>query len=504
MTIGIWILGDQLWTGQAALVNRQNYLTATPVILIESYNHIQQRPYHQQKLVLVWSAMRHFAEELKTLGWSVTYEIGADFQAILSAWVKRLGISELQVMIPNDLPFMKLINNLNLECKITLIDNNHFIWTSEDFNHWAKSRKRLLLEDFYREGRKRWQILMSDNQPIGRQWNFDKQNRKPPKEKLKTPNPLWFEPDEITRQVIADVAALDIPKYGKIVPFRWGVTRRQALQVLENFIRNSLPTFGPYQDAMVTGEETLWHSLLSPYLNLGLLTPLEVIEAVQIAYTRDNLELNSVEGFIRQILGWREYMRGVYHYLGEDYSHHNWFNHQQPLPPFFWDRNQTEMNCLKQVLSQVENTGYAHHIQRLMILSNFALIFGVSPQEIESWFHSAFIDAYDWVMQTNVLGMGQFADGGILASKPYASSANYIDKMSDYCRGCVYKKNERVGDLACPFNFLYWDFLARHREKLQSQGRVNMILGNLDRMSADELNQIQLQSQKLREQANDN
>ena len=498
MTIGIWILGDQLWTGQAALANRQAYSQETPVILIESQNHIRQRPYHQQKLVLIWSAMRHFAEELKTLGWSVTYEVAEDFEPILSAWIERLGIKELQIMMPNNLPFLRLIKNLNLDCVITLIDNNHFLWTRTDFNNWAKSRKRLLLEDFYRESRKKWQILIEDNQPIGGQWNFDKQNRKPPKDGLKTAAPLWFEPDEITLQVIADVEALDIPKYGKIKPFPWAVNRRQALQVLEHFITNCLPNFGPYQDAMITGKETLWHSLLSPYLNLGLLTPLEVIQGAEIAYKKDNLALNSIEGFIRQVLGWREYMQGIYHYLGEDYANHNWFEHQQPLPAFFWDSNQTEMNCLKQVLSQVENTGYAHHIQRLMILSNFALIFGCSPQEIENWFHSVFIDAYDWVMQTNVLGMGQFADGGILASKPYAASANYIDKMSDYCRGCLYKKNERVGDLACPFNFLYWDFLARHREKLKSQGRVNMILGHLDRMSAAELNQMRCQSNQLR------
>ncbi|MFM6064672.1 MAG: cryptochrome/photolyase family protein, partial [Microcystis panniformis] len=289
MTIGIWILGDQLWTGQAALANRQAYAQETPVIFIESHNHIRQRPYHQQKLVLIWSAMRHFAEELKTLGWSVTYEVAEDFEPILSAWIKRLGIKELQIMMPNDLPFLRLIKNLNLDCAITLIDNNHFLWTRTDFNNWAKSRKRLLLEDFYRESRKKWQILMENNQPIGGQWNFDKQNRKPPKDGLKTTAPLWFEPDEITLQVIADVKALDIPKYGKIKPFCWAVTRRQALQVLEHFITNCLPSFGPYQDAMITGEETLWHSLLSPYLNLGLLTPLEVIQAAETAYKKDNL-----------------------------------------------------------------------------------------------------------------------------------------------------------------------------------------------------------------------
>jgi deoxyribodipyrimidine photolyase-related protein len=245
---------------------------------------------------------------------------------------------------------------------------------------------------------------------------------------LKTPEALWFEPDELTQVVINEVKSLSLPGYGKIEPFRWGVTRQQALAVLEHFITKRLPAFGPYQDAMVMGEETMWHSMISPYLNLGLLEPLEIIKAVEKAYDENRLELNSVEGFIRQVLGWREYMHGIYHYTDEEYSQSNWFNHTEPLPEFYWDSSKTEMNCLRQILSQVERTGYAHHIQRLMVLSNFALIAGVSPQEIENWFHAAFIDAYDWVMQTNVIGMGQYADGGILASKPYASSGNYIDK----------------------------------------------------------------------------
>jgi deoxyribodipyrimidine photolyase-related protein len=350
------------------------------------------------------------------------------------------------------------------------------------------------MESFYREGRKRWGILMDGKKPGGGKWNFDKQNRRPPQSQLTPPSPLWFEPNEITQQVIDEVKSHNFPGYGNIEPFRWGVTREDALTILNHFLTVSLPSFGPFQDAMITGEETMWHSLISPYLNLGLLTPREVIRAVEQAYQDQSLPLNSVEGLIRQILGWREYIHGVYHFMSDDYAQSNWFNHDHPLPDFYWHSSQTDMNCLSQVLSQVERTGYAHHIQRLMVLSNFALILGVSPQEIEHWFHSAFIDAYDWVMVPNVIGMGQFADGGILASKPYASSANYIKKMSDYCRNCIYNPNQRTGEKACPFNFFYWDFLERHQEKLQSLGRMNLVLRNLQRIEKAELDQIRGQA----------
>ncbi len=271
--------------------------------------------------------------------------------------------------------------------------------------------------------------------------------------------------------------------------------RSQSLQVLEWFIHNRLANFGPYQDAMVTGEETMWHSMISPYLNIGLLHPLEIIQAAETAYLHLQLPLNSVEGFIRQILGWREYMYGIYHLVNDDYPEKNYFNHTQPLPEFFWT-GETKMNCLHQVLTQLQDSGYAHHIQRLMILSNFSLIAGFSPQEVENWFHAAFIDAYDWVMQTNVIGMGLFADGGILASKPYASSANYVNKMSDYCQGCVYNPKERTGEKACPFNFFYWDFLFRHRDKLETQGRMSFILKNLDTMPPGELRSIRKQAEE--------
>jgi deoxyribodipyrimidine photolyase-related protein len=496
MTTGIWVLGDQLWEGQSALHSCVKQHQQTPVLLIESLHHAQELPYHLQKLVLVWSAMRHFAKELQQAGWPVTYRQADNFRAALLDWIQQQQITELRVMMPTDRPFLKLIQSLTLPCQVTLTPNNRFLWSDDAFIEWAAARKRLVMEDFYREGRRRFDVLMAGDQPVGGRWNFDRENRKPPKGKLTVPEALWFEPDPTTQEVIDWVSRspvfADSQRYWQLEPFRWGVTRQQALQVLEFFVQTRLSNFGPYQDAMVTGEQTLWHAMLSPYLNLGLLHPLEVIQAAEQAYYnhRNDWELNNVEGFIRQILGWREYMHGIYIHMGEDYPERNWFEHTQPLPAFFWT-GETQMNCLHQVLTQVKTIGYAHHIQRLMILSNFALITGISPQELEDWFHAAFIDAYDWVMQTNVIGMGQFADGGLMASKPYVSSANYINNMSDYCKGCVYNPRDRTSEQACPFNIFYWDFLARHRSKLQANHRMGPMLRNLDRISSDELQLIQ-------------
>jgi deoxyribodipyrimidine photolyase-related protein len=489
MTTGVWVLGDQLWQGQAALANRQNDKAETPVLLIESRQHVRQRRYHQQKLVLVWSAMRHFAAELKNAGWSISYEVAENFEVPLKQWIADQGITTLQVMQPSDRPFAYFIQTLDLPCNLEIVANNHFLWSVDDFNQWANKRKSLLMESFYREGRKRFDILMEGKDPVGGQWNFDKENRKPPKGKLNTPPPLTFEPDEITQAVIEMVETADWDTFGEVKPFPWAVTRDQALQVLDHFITTRIDTFGPFQDAMVTGEETMWHAMLSPYLNLGLLHPLEVIEAVEQAYYEQSLPLNSVEGFIRQVMGWREYMHGLYWHVNDEYFDRNWFEHDRPLPDFFWT-GETDMKCLHQVINQVRRTGYGHHIQRLMILANFSLIAGLQPQEVEAWFHAAFIDAYDWVMQTNVIGMGLFADGGVLASKPYAASANYVNRMSDYCKGCRYHHKQRTGEAACPFNFYYWDFLDRHRNKLQSQGRMSFILKNLDKMKPEELSEI--------------
>lgn len=492
MPIGTWVLGDQLTLHNSALTSVDK---PGPVILIEALAHVRVRPYHHQKLVLVWSAMRHFAEMLKSGGHRVTYAEAEDFQTPLLKWIKAQKITELRVMAPVDKPFAQLLQGLKLPCELKIFPNTQFLWSETEFVDWAKPRKRLLMEDFYRQSRQRFGVLIDEKgKPVGGAWNFDKENRKPPKKddsSFQPPAPLWFEPDAITQAVLSKVRSLDCPTYGKLEPFNWAVTREQALQVLDTFVETRLTTFGPYEDAMVTGQDTLWHALLSPYLNLGLLSPLEVIERVEAAFQeRDDLSINSVEGFIRQVMGWREYMRGVYALSGDDYPTLNWFEHEQPLPAFFWDASQAKMNCLRQCLDQTERLGYAHHIQRLMVLNNFALIAGIEPQAIENWFHSAYIDAYDWVMQTNVLGMGQYADGGMLASKPYAASANYINKMSTYCKGCQYDFKARAGEKACPFNFFYWDFLDRHREKLAKQGRMSFILANLDKMPPEELEAV--------------
>jgi deoxyribodipyrimidine photolyase-related protein len=509
MTIGVWVLGDQLWAGQSALQScgcvavppGGNRTQSTPVIFIESLHHAQELPYHLQKLVMVWSAMRHFADELRQDGWEVTYKQDVDFKTPLLAWIEQHQITELRVMTPTDRPFVKLIEHLDLPCPITLTPSNRFIWNDQAFIDWANSRKRLVMEDFYREGRRRFNVLMEGDQPLAGRWNFDKENRKPPKGKLTLPEALWFKPDRITQEVIDWIkespAFQDSQHYWQIEPFLWGVTRQQALQVLEFFVQTRLSEFGPYQDAMVTGEQTMWHAMLSPYLNLGLLHPLEVLEAAEQAYyqNQSEWELNSVEGFVRQILGWREYMHGIYLHMGEDYPSLNYFNHTQPLPGFYFTGD-TQMNCLHQVITQVKETGYAHHIQRLMVLSNFGLIAGVSPQELQDWFHTAFIDGYDWVMQTNVIGMGQFADGGLMASKPYASSANYINNMSDYCKNCTYNRRDRTGENACPFNFFYWDFLDRHQDKLKKNHRMGQMMFNLARFSDEE-------RQLIRQKANE-
>ncbi|NBD34204.1 MAG: cryptochrome/photolyase family protein [Cyanobacteria bacterium] len=500
--IGIWILGTQLSLEHAALKSCEKEKGQTPLIMIESQEYVAQRRYHQQKLVLVWSAMRHFAATLQAEGWNITYERATDFVTPLKAWIEKYQITQLRVMAPNDRAFSHFIQQLDLGCDITLLPDNHFLWSTADFQEWANNRKRILMEDFYREGRKRFNVLVEGKKPVGGSWNFDQDNRKPPQKNLAPPDPLTFSPDPMTQAVIEEVKAFPFPTYGEIDSFNWGVTREDAQQVLAHFIETDLPNFGTYQDAMVTGKRTMWHSLLSPYLNLGLLHPWEVIDAVEQAYSENNLPLNSVEGLIRQILGWREFLHGIYHWVAEDYGQGNWFEQTQPLPAFFWDSRETDMNCLKQVLQQVEETGYAHHIQRLMILSNFALIVGVSPQELKEWFHAVFIDAYDWVMETNVIGMGQFADGGVFASKPYASSANYINKMSDYCENCCYNPRRRSQEKACPFNFFYWDFIARQRERLQSLGRMNLVLANLRKIDPDELVNIQALAATWRENHN--
>ncbi|MEB3275589.1 MAG: cryptochrome/photolyase family protein [Cyanobacteriota bacterium] len=521
MSVGVWVLGDQLSAGQAALAAMEAAHGPAAarqlcrVLLIESTAVLQWRPYHRQKLVLVWSAMRHFAAELKASGWAVDYREAGSFSGALRAWSQQHGITELHVMEPAERPFRQAIDKLWASqaepaartkgepqwALPTLIwhPSNAFLWSREEFAVWARPYRQLRMELFYRQGRKRFGVLMDDaGEPLGGQWNFDHDNRKAPAKGLQGPEPLWFEPDALTTAVIAKVRNLDTeraqaqldPLPGSVEPFRWGVTRQQALAVLEHFIATRLDGFGPYQDAMVSGQPTLWHALLSPYLNLGLLHPLEVIRRLEQAGLERKTPLASLEGVIRQILGWREYTHGLYWWFGPEYPHRNHFNAHTPLPAWLDQLGRSGMACMDTVLGEIAATGYAHHIQRLMVLANYGLLAGLDPQAFTAWFHHQFIDGYDWVMQTNVLGMGLFADGGLLASKPYAASGAYINRMSTYCKACRYNVKQRSGADACPFNSLYWDFLARHQPQLQGNPRMALVMKQLQRIEPGELEQI--------------
>ncbi len=496
------MLGDQLSLAQSALTALQP--GSARVLLLESASVLRRRRCHRQKLVLVWSAMRHFAAELAAAGWSVDHRQVESFRAGLAAWTAEHGISELHLMEPVERPFRAAIVAAVAAMgagapRLVWHPSNAFLWSRNDFAAWARPYKQLRLELFYREGRRRFGVLMDpDGQPLGGQWNYDQANRKPPPKGLKGPEPLWFEPDAITADVIAKVERLadDLEAGGGLrLPgdgrrFRWGVTRDQALAVLEHFIATRLDGFGPYQDAMVSGEPTLWHALLSPYLNLGLLHPLEVIRRLEAAGRERGSPLAGLEGVIRQILGWREYTHGLYWWFGPDYPARNHFGADQPLPDWLEQLGGSGMACMDTVLGELEASGYAHHIQRLMVLANYGLIAGLDPQAFTAWFSRLFIDGYDWVMQTNVIGMGLFADGGLLASKPYAASGNYINRMSSYCKGCCYNVKRRSGPDACPFNAHYWDFLVRHREQLGRNPRMALVMKQLEKLPAEELEAI--------------
>ena len=509
MTVGIWVLGDQLHAGQAALASADP--ATSRVLLVESRSVLARRAYHRQKLVLVWSAMRHFAVELRASGWTVDHLSADGFGVAVRGWIAEHGLTELRLMEPADRGFRQAIEGLALAVPLVWLPSNAFLWSRDAFAAWAGRNKQLRLEFFYREGRRRFAVLMEGEgakaTPLGGRWNFDQENRKAPPRGLKGPDPLWFEPDAITEAVIEQVEALDQqrraeglpPLPGALRPFRWGVSRSQALQVLEHFIATRLAGFGPYQDAMVSGEPTLWHALLSPYLNLGLLHPLEVIHRLEQAGLEQGVPLAGLEGVIRQILGWREYTHGLYHWFGPSYAALNHFNALEPLPAWLEQLGGSGLRCLDTVLAEIAANGYAHHIQRLMVLANYGLLAGLDPQAFTAWFHRLFIDGHDWVMQTNVIGMGLFADGGRLASKPYAASGNYIRRMSTYCQGCRYDPKQRSGPKACPFNSLYWDFLARHQGELRGNPRMALVMRQLERLDADELAAIRASAEAHRQ-----
>lgn len=352
------------------------------------------------------------------------------------------------------------------------------------------------MEFFYRAMRRKTGLLLDEGKPAGGRWNYDKDNRKPADADLFMPRPLRFKPDSITREVLALVAERFPDHPGSLDDFDYAVTAADARRQADHFFECALPDFGRYEDAMLIGQPFLWHSILSPYINSGLLDPLYLCRRAEAEYRAGRAPINSVEGYIRQILGWREYVRGIYWREGPRYVARNFLNHHGPLPAWFWT-GETDMRCLREAIGQTLSTGHAHQIQRLMIIGNFALLIGADPRHVHEWYLEVYVDAYEWVELPNTLGMSQFGDGGLPGSKPYVSSGSYINRMSDYCSACAYSVQVRVGDKACPFNALYWDFLARHRDRLKGNHRLTMPYRTWDSQSSEDQAAVLTQAQKL-------
>ena len=411
--------------------------------------------------------MRRFADELRAEGFDVDYRRAASLADGHRLHVAQFQPSEVDVTEPLSWDGLALVRRLG--CSV--VRSNQFLCHYDEFASWKSTKKSFKMEDFYRWQRKRIGYLMDGDEPVGGQWNFDADNREPPPKDGSTPwpSPLVDELDAVDAAVLADIAEYT---HGTNPHGLWATSRAGALRRLQHFVDDVLPMFGPHEDAMTANSWHVAHSLLSPYLNIGLLLPGEVCDAVQRAFDDGRVPIASAEGFIRQVIGWREYVWGLYWAWMPEYAHVNELGANEPLPPVFTGHAETRMNCVSHVLAAVDSHAYAHHIQRLMVIGNLALIAGVDPRALTDWMWANFVDGAEWVMVPNVMGMSQFADGGRMATKPYASGGAYIDRMSDYCKGCAFDRTKRVGDDACPFTTLYWDFMARHEPRFGRNPRV--------------------------------
>lgn len=502
------ILGDQL---SASISSLQGYNpTVDTILMCEVYDEATYVKHHKKKIAFLFSAMRHFARELQQKGFQVQYvnidekENSGTFRGEVKRALKQNNYERIIVTFPGEYRVLQDMWEWQNEFKIPveIRPDDRFLCSLEEFSDWATKRRNVVMEYFYREMRQKYNLLMHSGQPEGGKWNYDTQNRKPPPKGSEIPPPYIGQKNKITQRVINSVETKFGDHFGDIEPFYFAVTRTDALKVLYQFVNQRLKYFGDYQDAMIEGEAWMYHSHISFYLNCGLLLPLECAKIAETAYYNGTVTLNAAEGFIRQIVGWREYVRGLYWAKMPDYKQLNFFKAQRDLPTFYWSA-QTKMNCLYQCISETKRHAYAHHIQRLMILGNFALLAEIDPDQVNEWFLIVYADAYEWVELPNVSGMILFADGGYLASKPYAASGNYINKMSNYCKNCSYKVSIKNGANACPFNYLYWDFLDRNRDKLQSNHRIGMMYKTLDRMSEDKKNAIRTDSDKFLQNISD-
>ncbi|CAM3639564.1 cryptochrome/photolyase family protein [Polynucleobacter arcticus] len=495
------ILGDQLDLDSAALKDIRPKVDE--VLMVESAHEAQHVWSHKARITLFLSAMRHFAGHLKDLGFTLTYIQHSPKTIVeeLSNHISSGKFTHLVCVEPGEWRLKQSIEALASELNIVLEmrQDNHFYCTHQEFKGWVANKKELRLEYFYRLMRKTHGILVdSDGNPEGGQWNFDRDNRKPFPKKGPglIPSPELFEPDDITKTVLAEVEERYADHPGSLAHFQWPVTRAQALQALQGFVEHRLSTFGIYEDAMWTDTPFGWHSLLSSSLNLKLLNPREVIDAVLLAWKKQDLELATVEGFIRQILGWREFVRGMYYLDMPQMALDNFYGHQNPLPDWYWT-GKTNMKCMQQAIGQTLEYGYAHHIQRLMVTGNFALLAEILPKDVCDWYLAVYVDAIEWVELPNTAGMALFASGGRFTSKPYIASGAYIKRMSNYCGSCQYKPDIRFGENACPITNLYWNFLIQHRTQFEASPRTRLMTANLSRISDTDQQAIQVHAKGL-------
>lgn len=459
------------------------------VLLVESRAKSGALPYHRQKLVLVLSAMHHFAAELRAEGFEVEVRPAPSYAEGILAAVAEQGATRVVALQPREWGLAEALRQLELPAGVELVlepdggPGGHFLISREEFEAWASSQKgpQLRADVFYRWMRRRMDWLLEGGKPAGGKWSYDAENREAVPKGAPVPRLGAFPPDALTRAQLERVASWP-GFWGSADAFDWPVTRADALVFLEQFVAERLECFGRYEDAMVSGEPFLWHSCLSVLLNLSLLSPREVCEAVLDAYAAGRVPLNSAEGLIRQVAGWREFIRGIYWRRMPGLRAANLLKAARPLPSCYWEPEQTDLNCLRESLEAVRDYGYAHHIQRLMVLGNFALLTGVRPLEVSHWFWAAFVDAYEWVELPNVHGMALYADESF-TTKPYAASGAYIDRMSDYCQGCRYDVKQKSGPDACPFNSLFWDFMVRNRELLRRNPRLGMLLRTWEKRS---------------------
>ena len=484
------ILGDQLTRTLASLKGMTK--DASVILMMEVWEEATYVRHHKQKIALIFSAMRHFAAELREAGWTVDYvklddpDNAGSFTGEVARAVERHAPERVRVTEAGEWRVQQAMEEWadKFACEVEILPDDRFLYSHAEFREWAEDRKHLTMEHFYRMMRRKTGLLMDGEKPAGGEWNYDSENREKLDGDLFVPKRPRFEPDAITEEVLTLVEDRFGDHFGDLRPFEWPVTSTEAEKAADAFFTERLECFGPYQDAMVHGSDDLYHSMLSTSINIGLLDPLKLCERAEEAYREGRAPLNSVEGFIRQIIGWREYVRGFYWHEMPGLAEANELEATRDLPEFFWT-GETDMRCLADCVRSTRSNAHAHHIQRLMVLGNFCLLAGIDPRQVADWFLVVYADAFEWVELPNVAAMILYADGGRLATKPYAASGNYITKMSDYCGECRYSVSKKTGEGACPFNPLYWHFMDRHRERLSSNHRIGRIYATWDRMGAD-------------------